>query len=653
MKRILSLVLIFILSLSVLTACEFPFPINKSEYDVEAARDYLKTMYVEYLKEEGRVTPNDFELTTVLVSAGHKYTVSWVSDNESVVLTPNENGTSVKVDVPESKTDVEYTLTATVTAPDGKTAEHKLSLLCPASNLISIPEALAAEDGALVVVKGTVQTIDTPWDDGYKNISVTIVDDAGNKLYLYRLSTKVAVGDVIKVTGNMATYNNARQVAQGATAEIVGHVELTVTYEKVTIPQALAAADGKLVEVSGTVVEINTAWSDQYKNITVTIQDDNGNKLYVYRLSTNVTLGDVITLQGKVGSYNGDKQIAQGATATITGHVDIEGGNQGGGNENPPADKTYGVVDVPVVGTAYKFGLNHGGQKAVVFFNGKNYVNGKGQEYTWYFGFTSNAAEAPDVYLEAVEGVEGGYRLYFMNGEAKTYLRMYQDSRDGYEKNGTLEMTTTQPEEYYTYSTEYKTLIWTNAIGEQNYLGSSGTYSSISASHIEHIEKADSYLARFYAEGVSSDEEDNDDTTGDIVDDNSKLAASLDFSVGSNRTSWSADQQVWASNGITLTNTKGENERAADVADYVGPARFYQYSSLKVEYSGMKKIVFHLNADKKVDGLVNALANMDDITVSVDGHDVTVIFSAPVDSLEVSEMAAQIRVDSLDVYTAE
>ena len=40
-----------------------------------------------------------------------------------------------------------------------------------------------------------------------------------------------------------------------------------------TIAEALAAADGTEVVVSGTVIEINTAWSDSYGNISVTIAD--------------------------------------------------------------------------------------------------------------------------------------------------------------------------------------------------------------------------------------------------------------------------------------------------------------------------------------------------------------------------------------------
>ena len=88
-------------------------------------------------------------------------------------------------------------------------------------------------------------------------------------------------------------------------------------YFEMTIEEALAAADGKKVSVTGTVVEINTPFDDYYQNITVTIADENGKTLYIYRLSANVGLGDVITVKGAVTTFYDNKQIAQGATAEI------------------------------------------------------------------------------------------------------------------------------------------------------------------------------------------------------------------------------------------------------------------------------------------------------------------------------------------------
>ena len=189
----------------------------------------------------------------------------------------------------------------------------------PAPIEVTIPEALETPDNQRVVVKGTVKSIDTAWSEQYKNISVTIEDADGKTLYIYRLATNVNVGDVITVSGRMATYKEARQIAAGATAVIESGdapAEPAAPVE-VTIPEALETADGVEVIVKGTVKEINTEWNEQYGNITVTIEDAEGNTLYIYRLKTNVKVGDKVTITGKVGSYNGAKQIAAGATAEI------------------------------------------------------------------------------------------------------------------------------------------------------------------------------------------------------------------------------------------------------------------------------------------------------------------------------------------------
>ena len=184
---------------------------------------------------------------------------------------------------------------------------------------MTIPEALAAADGTGVIVTGTVVSADA-WSDQYNNMSVTISDDDGNTLYVYRLATKVEKGDIIKVTGDMASYNESRQIAQGATAEIVGKATVDGPVE-MSIVEALAAEDGTAVIVTGTVTKVNYAWSDSYGNMSVTISDDAGNTLYIYKLATKVGAGDVITVTGDMATYNG-RQIGAGATAVIvTAHT--------------------------------------------------------------------------------------------------------------------------------------------------------------------------------------------------------------------------------------------------------------------------------------------------------------------------------------------
>ena len=405
----------------------------------------------------------------------------------------------------------------------------------------TIPEAIAAADGTAVVVKGKVKSVDIEWSTQYSNMSVTLVDEQGNTLYIFRLATLVALYDEVTITGTVGSYNGAKQIAAGATAEITKvheheYVEgvcecgtkdpnyvpdVTVEYEllttvgfesytsnttakasveengitfttnsvnkmytdntpgsvslkfnnssssnagfeatgfaqaiskitfkaatwnsnatltfvgttadgqtitqtvtvsntakafaseefevvfetpvvsftfaaskrafiddisfytvaaqeaphehvfvegkcecgeedpnyvpphvhvecpecgkctaedctgaeeekcagheavkvEYTIPEAIAAADGTAVVVKGKVKSVDIEWSTQYSNMSVTLVDEQGNTLYIFRLATLVALYDEVTITGTVGSYNGAKQIAAGATAEIT-----------------------------------------------------------------------------------------------------------------------------------------------------------------------------------------------------------------------------------------------------------------------------------------------------------------------------------------------
>ena len=93
-------------------------------------------------------------------------------------------------------------------------------------------------------------------------------------------------------------------------------------YFEMTIEEALAQKDGKNVSITGTVTVIDTEWSEQYKNISVIITDENGKSILVFRLSTNVGIGDVITVNGTMTTYGDIREIAQGGIAVeIIPHV--------------------------------------------------------------------------------------------------------------------------------------------------------------------------------------------------------------------------------------------------------------------------------------------------------------------------------------------
>ena len=127
-------------------------------------------------------------------------------------------------------------------------------------------------------------------------------------------------------------------------------------------------------------------------------------------------------------------------------------------------------------------------------------------------------------------------------------------------------------------------------------------------------------------------------------------SATIDFTDKANRVSYSTEQQVWAQNGITVTNDKAAS--TSNVGDYGGegyPVRFYKSSAVTVAYKGMTQIVFNCD-DYKATYATDLAASITDGSVSVDGTVVTVTLAAPADTLVIAELAAQVRVDSITVY---
>ncbi len=312
MKKLAALLLVLVMLVSAFAACG-----EDSNPGLDKAVEFVNALYKD---ADGSETPSDYEVIGQAVVDGVTYTIDWTCDKEEVKIVPNEETKMVKIDVDEESTeDVVYVLTATIKDPDGNTATCSFTHTVPKFEVLTIAAAAALEDGTAVVISGKVVSIDTAWSEQYKNITVTIEDSEGTQIQLYRLATNVVVGDVLVVKGKVDSYNGKKQIAQGATAEVIDHIETVINYTEMSITNALAADDGVFVQISGVVTEIETAWNAGYGNISVYIQDATGAKAYLYRLATEVTVGDSITVKGKVGSYEGAKQIVS-ATATVDAH---------------------------------------------------------------------------------------------------------------------------------------------------------------------------------------------------------------------------------------------------------------------------------------------------------------------------------------------
>lgn len=174
----------------------------------------------------------------------------------------------------------------------------------------TLKEALELVDGKKVIVTGRVKSIDSKWSIQYNYMSITITDGTAD-YYVYRMKNCVNINDLIEITGITSSSDGKKQLAAGSTSEIIG-----IYVDRTFLADIDVLDDGTHVIVRGFVKEINTEWSEQYGNISVTITDGISD-LYVYRLKTNVKVGDELIIYGQVGSYNGDKQIAAGSYADI------------------------------------------------------------------------------------------------------------------------------------------------------------------------------------------------------------------------------------------------------------------------------------------------------------------------------------------------
>ena len=220
------------------------------------------------------------------------------------------------------------------------------------------------------------------------------------------------------------------------------------------------------------------------------------------------------------------------------------------------------IPEAPAAGTAYKFNLNQVTLGKNFYFAG--YMDG------YYLATTDKLSKAVDVFVEAVEGTEGAYRLYFMNGEVKTYIEVYEREAGAAGKGkGSVKLVTEAPATHYTYDATAKTFVFTAADGVNSYyLGTYSSYNTFSVSNAAYItgnnaSKVD--VSQFPARVVTIEVVvpttpdqggDNTDTPVTPAPDAPAIAGSLaTFSFGANGEAAHADG---ADIGTTKTYTSGD-----------------------------------------------------------------------------------------------
>ncbi len=333
----------------------------------------------------------------------------------------------------------------------------KLSVVKDKAKILKDAFALGENECTPYIAELTGKVLQTEaYNEKYGSVTVTI-DVDGKTIECYQMKgngcDKVKAGDTLTVRGVIKNYfyegatkgkvEFAWHEASGTEVQLVKLV--SVAAQDLSTPEKILAAAKKLkngeslqkdVTLTGEVLDVETAYSAEYDNITVNIRV-NGTDIKCYRMKGNgidkIQPGDKVTVMGKIKNFNGIIEFDTGCQMTK---------RVAGTNNN----KKLSVVESPKAGVAYKFGMvQPNANKDAVYYL-------KGDMSGFYMATSSNSAAAVDVYLEETSG---GYYLYAMVGGKKQYINMVLSS-DGAHVNGAYESTA---KTVYTYDTSAKTLV--------------------------------------------------------------------------------------------------------------------------------------------------------------------------------------------------
>ncbi len=207
--------------------------------------------------------------------------------------------------------------------------------------------------GGPYTLEGVIKSVDTAYNDKFKNVTVTIVveDMTDKPVQCFRLegehAAELAVGDTIKVEGQLKRYNDiyefdaaCKEIAyKKGEAEQPEQPTYTTPEEIINAAYALeqgAALDGTYT-LSGKVTAVNTPYNDKYQNVTVTmvVEGFEDKPIQCFRMinkegvdgADKIAADDLITVTGKLKNYNGTVEFDANCTLdayTITEKEDVK-----------------------------------------------------------------------------------------------------------------------------------------------------------------------------------------------------------------------------------------------------------------------------------------------------------------------------------------
>ena len=436
MKKFLSLLLALIMVLG-LVACgnnnptdpapTDPAPTDPAPTDpADALADAKAYIQSMYKSKSGKVM-RDFEVVAVVKIGTDSFNVAWTTDAAAEYVTvgePADNVVVIGIGENPNEEDLVFHLTATVSA-NGKSESVTFEYY--------IPGTPAKASGPVFV--------DAP--------------EAGSS-YKFALE-QAELGKTLYFTGEMsgfylATSENVLDAVNVTIEEVEGGYHLFFEKAGVKTYIDIVPRDDNPGKVNVILTEAPTAvftWDAERKTMTATVGE---NTWYL----------------GTYGTYN---------TISASNVSYIEDVSKIGVSQFPATFATYtfdvASVDAPAAGSSYKFFLTQAELGKTLYFTGE--MSG------FYLATSEDPLSGVDV---TVEEVEGGYRLFFVKAGVKTYIDIVPRDDNPGKVNIVL---TEEPTAVFTWDAERKTM--TATVGENTwYMGTYGTYNTISASNVSYIE---------------------------------------------------------------------------------------------------------------------------------------------------------------------
>lgn len=276
---------------------------------------------------------------------------------------------------------------------------------------------------------------------------------------------------------NQATLVNLTEVEGGY---IIHFEDKNDTTQYIVIDDTAAGASLTTDKFQATIFE----WNEGAQ--TYVVADDANNRAFgVGKTSTYTTFScyDVSNTTYNYGKFTpvNNPTIEKGEGGKPTGGNSGNQGGNGSGNQGGTTGE-FGIIETPVVGTAYKFGMAQGNLYYAVY-----YLAGGMSSY--YMATTTSVSDAIDVYIEETTG---GYYFYCFVGGAKTYINFVVS---GTHVNGAYESTAST---VYRFDTESKTLI-AAVDGEDYWLATrnDNTYTTMGPCKVSYA----GFYGQFYGEG--------------------------------------------------------------------------------------------------------------------------------------------------------